>query len=90
MLSFQFESLLIALLGGTLGCLLTYLVVDGQTVTSLISSGPGGGGKSVVLRITFDLGVLIVGAVFTILMGYIGGFLPAWSAMRLRALESFK
>lgn len=90
MLSFQFESLLIAILGGTLGCLLTYLLVDGQTVTSLISSGPGGGGKSVVLRITFDLGVLIIGVVFTILMGYLGGFLPAWSAMRLRALESLK
>ncbi len=90
LLSFQFESLLIALLGGSLGCLVAYLGTDGQTVTSLISSGPGGGGKSVVLRITFDFTVLAIGMIFSVVMGALGGMLPSWSAMRLRPLESLK
>ena len=91
LLSFQFESLLIALMGGALGCLLAYLAVDGQTVTSLISGGGGGGGgKTVVLRITFDLTVLIVGVIFSILMGCLGGAFPSVSAMRVRPLESLK
>lgn len=90
LLSFQFESVLIALIGGVLGCVFAFLIFDGQTATSIISSGGGGGGKTVVLRITFDLSVLLSGFVFSLLMGAIGGFLPAFSAMRLRPLESLK
>lgn len=90
LLSFQLESLLIALLGGIIGCTLAYLVCDGVTMTSIMSAGPGGSGKSVVLRLTFDLRVFITGIVFSILMGAIGGFFPSWSAMRLRPLESLK
>jgi len=89
LLSFQLESLLIAILGGVLGCLVAYLLFDGRTATSIISSGQGGG-KSVVLRLTFDFSVLFTGLIFTILMGAFGGFLPSWSAMRLRPLESLK
>ncbi|MBI3824263.1 MAG: ABC transporter permease [Planctomycetes bacterium] len=90
LLSFQFESMIIAILGGVLGCVLAYLIFDGRTVTSIISSGAGGGGKTVVLQLTFNLGVLMVGLIFTLLMGAIGGFIPAFSAMRLRPLESLK
>jgi putative ABC transport system permease protein len=90
LLSFQFESLLIAILGGLLGCVLAYFVFDGRTVTSIISSGAGGGGKTVVLRLTVDMQVLAIGALFTLIMGTIGGFIPAFSAMRLRPLESLK
>lgn len=90
LLSFQLESLLIAILGGLLGCVVAYLLFDGMTATSIMSSGAGGGGKSVVLRLTFDLRVLLTGIIFSILMGALGGFLPSWSAMRLRPLESLK
>jgi len=90
LLSFQFESLVIALIGGVLGCALAYLVFDGQTATSMISSGAGGGGKTVVLRITFDFAVLMSGLIFSIMMGAFGGLLPSLSAMRLRPLESLK
>ncbi len=90
LLSFQFESLVIAILGGLLGCIIAYIVFDGRTATSIMSSGAGGGGKSVVLRLTLDFGVLFTGMIFSILMGAIGGFLPSWSAMRLRPLESLK
>lgn len=90
LLSFQFESLLIAILGGVFGCLVAYAFFDGRTATSIMSSGAGGGGKSVVLRLTFDFGVLFTGLIFSILMGALGGLLPSWSAMRLRPLESLK
>jgi ABC-type antimicrobial peptide transport system permease subunit len=90
LLSFQLESMMIAILGGALGCLIAYLACDGLTVTSLISSGAGGGGKTVVLRMTFSLGVLAAGVIFTLVMGAVGGFIPAFSAMRLRPLESLK
>jgi putative ABC transport system permease protein len=90
LLSFQFESLVIAILGGILGCAFVYFACNGWTMTSIISSGAGGGGKSVVLRLTFDFGVLFSGLVFSILMGAFGGFFPSWSAMRLRPLESLK
>jgi ABC-type lipoprotein release transport system permease subunit len=90
LLSFQFESLVIAILGGMLGCLVAYLLFDGRTATSIMSSGAGGPGKTVVLRITFDLIVLASGVIFSIMMGALGGLLPSVSAMRLRPLESLK
>jgi ABC-type lipoprotein release transport system permease subunit len=90
LLSFQFEALVIAILGGALGCILSYLCFNGMTVTSIISSGAGGGGKTVVLRLTVDAAVLFSGMIFSIAMGDIGGFLPALGAMRLRPLESLK
>jgi putative ABC transport system permease protein len=90
LLCFQFEAVLIALLGGLLGCLITYLAADGKTATSLMSSGGGGGGKTVVLRYTFDFGILFTGIIFSIMMGALGGLLPSWNAMRLRPLESLK
>jgi putative ABC transport system permease protein len=90
LLSFQFESMLIAILGGFLGLIVAYLAFDGRTVTSIISSGQGGGGKTVVLQLTYGLSVFASGAIFALLMGAIGGFIPAFSAMRLRPLESLK
>jgi ABC-type lipoprotein release transport system permease subunit len=90
LMSFLFESLVIAVLGGALGCILAYLIFDGQTVTSIISSGAGGGGRTVVLRLTIDFPVMLVGVVFTLGMGLLGGALPAVTAMRLRPLESLK
>jgi putative ABC transport system permease protein len=90
LMSFLFESLVIAILGGFLGLLMAYLAFDGQTVTSIISSGGGGGGKTVVLRLTVDFQVLLIGVIFTLVMGLLGGAIPSISAMRLRPLESLK
>src|SRR4029079_1328074 len=46
--SFQLESLVIALVGGALGVLIGYVIFDGWTATSIVSSGQGGG-KTVIL-----------------------------------------
>src|SRR5262249_52687114 len=49
LVSFFLETLVIALVGGLIGCALGYLC-DGWTATSIISSGQGGG-KTVVLKL---------------------------------------
>lgn len=88
LVSFMLESLTIAMIGGFLGVLLGSLA-DGFQVTSNLSSGQGGG-KSVILRMAVDADIMICGVLFTIVMGRIGGLVPALSAMRLGILESLR
>ncbi|HEY7424687.1 MAG TPA: FtsX-like permease family protein [Gemmataceae bacterium] len=86
--SFFLESLLLAVIGGGIGCLVGMLA-DGWTSTSIISGGQGGG-KSVVLKLIVDGQVLLWSLLFALAMGNIGGLLPALSAMRVRPLESVR
>ncbi len=83
---FLLESLLIAVLGGLLGCAVG-MTADGWTANSIVGSGHGGG-KLVVLRLVVDGNILATGMLLALLMGTLGGLLPALSAMRLRPLES--
>jgi putative ABC transport system permease protein len=86
--SFLLESLLIAALGGVLGCGIG-LLSDGLSATSLVSSGPAGG-KSVVLRLAIDLRILSAGMLLALTMGVLGGVLPSLAAMRTRPLEALR
>ncbi len=88
LVSFFLESMIIALVGGLLGCAVGYLA-DGWTASSIVSGGAGGG-KSVVLKLTVDANVLATGIVFTLVMGALGGLLPALTAMRTKPLESLR
>jgi ABC-type lipoprotein release transport system permease subunit len=88
LVSFLLESLVIALIGGLVGCAIGMLA-DGWTARSVVSSGPGGG-KSVVLQLVVSPEILLRGLLLSLGMGALGGFLPALSAMRLRALESLR
>src|SRR5437588_279737 len=88
LVSFFLETLCIALVGGLIGCALGSLS-DGWSATSIVSSGQGGG-KTVVLRMVVDANTLAVGVLFTLIMGSLGGLIPALSAMRLRPLESLR
>jgi putative ABC transport system permease protein len=87
LVSFLLESLVIALVGGLLGCLLGSLT-DGYTVTSLV--GGQGGGKSVVFQLAVSPTIIAAGILLTLLMGLLGGLLPALSAMRMKALEALR
>lgn len=89
LVSFLFESLVIALAGGLLGCLIGF-AFDGWTASSVVSGGPGGGGKSVVLRLVVSPEILGSGLGFALLMGAIGGLVPSLAAMRLKPLESLR
>jgi ABC-type lipoprotein release transport system permease subunit len=88
LVSFMLESLAIATAGGLLGCALGYLS-DGWTASSVISAGQGSG-KLVVLRLIVDTPTVLAGLLFTMVMGRLGGLVPALSAMRLRVLESLR
>lgn len=89
LVAFFLESVLLALLGGLLGCAIGSLA-NGLSASSVISSGQGGGGKSIVLRLIVDGATLGVGMVFALVMGCLGGLIPALSAMRLRPLDAVR
>jgi hypothetical protein len=88
LVSFFLESLLLALIGGIIGCAIAYLF-NGLSATSQISAGQGGG-KSVVLKLIVDGRLLAFGLLFSLAMGCIGGLLPALSAIRLKVLDSLR
>lgn len=88
LVSFLLESLVIALVGGLLGCALGTLA-DGLTASSMVT-GHSGGGKFVVMELAVDAWVLAVGVSLTLLMGVIGGLAPALSAMRLSPLDALR
>lgn len=88
LLSFMFESLLLAILGGLLGLAIGYSVNNVEQ-TGFMSAGQGGG-KTVVFKMIVDSFVLTAATVFTLGMGFIGGFFPAWSAMRQKPLDALR
>lgn len=89
LISFLLESIMIALIGGVLGCLLGQLT-DGWTANSIVSSGQGGGGKFVVLRLTVLPETLAKAMLLSLAMGILGGLLPAFQAVRLRILNAIR
>lgn len=88
LLSFLIESLFIAFVGGAIGVAAGSLV-DGSTMTSVVSSGQGGG-KSVVIELSVSGAIVAQGLLLALAMGGIGGLVPAINAMRLRPLESLR
>lgn len=86
--SFLFEALLLAFVGGLLGCLIGSLC-HGATTQSTVSGGQGGG-KLVVLKLIVDWPVLACGLLTALKMGLYGGLLPSISAMRMTALEALR
>jgi hypothetical protein len=88
LISFMLESLAIAFVGGAVGCALGYLA-NGFEASSTLSGGQGGG-KSVSLKMVVDYQTLAAGMMFTVVMGRLGGLVPAMSAMRMEILESLR
>ncbi len=81
------ESLLIAMLGGAFGCALGSLC-HGMSATSVVAGV--GMGKSVALQLTVDTTIYAVAILLTLVLGILGGLLPALSAMRLKPLEALR
>ena len=75
LLSFIIESVLIAALGGFIGCVLA-LPVNGVTT--------GTTNFTTFSELTFDFritaGLLVNGMIFAMVMGFVGGLFPAWRA----------
>jgi len=83
LLCFLLETLLIALVGGSLGSVLGY-AVNGLTMNTAL------GAKSIAFAFKVDASILVMGAIFSLTMGIVGGLLPAMSAMRVQPLEAMR
>ena len=77
--SFVFESVLLALLGGVLGCLLAFLTVNGLTT----ATGQTNSFSELVFAFQITPPVVAIGIGFAVLMGFVGGLLPAVRASRM-------
>ncbi|MBA4186713.1 MAG: hypothetical protein C0467_01720 [Planctomycetaceae bacterium] len=88
LIAFMLESLMIAFVGGLLGCIIGSFA-NGLEATSNLSGGQGGG-KSVALKMIVDFQILAAGMLFTLVLGRLGGLVPAMSAMRMEILESLR
>lgn len=86
--SFLVESLCLSLLGGALGCALG-MFANGHQVKSIVGGGAGGG-KFVTLDMVVSGDILAVGLSTALIIGAIGGLLPAISAMLVRPLYSLR
>jgi len=85
LLSFLIESLLLALIGGVLGCLLA-LPINGVTT--------GVGNFATFSEVAFDFrvspGAMLAGVIFALVVGAIGGLFPAGSAARKEILTALR
>ena len=85
MTSFLIESVALALFGGALGCLLA-LPIDGLA-TGMTNFDTF---SEIVFYFTITPDLMLLGLIFALVMGVIGGILPAVSAAREPILKALK
>jgi putative ABC transport system permease protein len=81
LLSFLIEAILIAVIGGLLGVALG-AATNGITRTVSL------GARQIDFAFRVDGDILTIAGLFTLIMGILGGLLPALSAMRIKPLEA--
>jgi putative ABC transport system permease protein len=84
-LSFLFEAVLLGLLGGALGCLLALPVNGIETGTTNWNTF-----TEVAFAFRVTPGVLASAVIFSMLLGLLGGCIPAWKAARLQPTEALR
>ena len=83
--SFQWEALMLCGLGGVAGALLALVFNGVQTGMTNFETF-----SDVGFAFTITPGLMVQGLAFSILMGMVGGFLPAWRASRIPVTEAMK
>jgi putative ABC transport system permease protein len=83
--SFIIESIVLALAGGILGELLGVLVAYSTGLSSqLMNVG------EIIFRFRLTLGAFVSGMIAALIIGALGGLLPAWRASRIGLVESLR
>lgn len=84
--SFVLESLMIAGLGGVIGALLAFLVANGRSTGTTNWDNF----SEITFRLAVTPEVVFAGILFALLMGLVGGYLPARRAARLPVAEAVR
>ncbi len=84
--SFVLEALLIAGLGGVIGAALAFLVTNGRSTGTTNWDNF----SEITFRLAVTPDVAVAGILFALLMGFIGGYLPARRAARLPVAEAVR
>ena len=79
------ESLILAVIGGTVGAILTYLLFDGISAATL-----GGNFTQVVFSMKLSPSLVLQGVILALVIGFAGGVFPAWRAARVPLLAAFR
>ncbi len=79
------ESLVLAMLGGLIGCIATYFMFDGLTTSTL-----GRNFTQVVFSFKLSFSAVIDALILSIIVGFLGGFFPAWRAAKLPVVKAFR
>jgi putative ABC transport system permease protein len=85
LVSVMIEALLLALCGGLMGALIAYLLFNNLSVSTL-----GQSFTQVVFSFKVTPALVVRGLVISILIGMVGGFLPAIRATRLPVVDSLR
>lgn len=79
------EALTLAIIGGALGALASYVLFDGLNTSTLGSSF-----TQVVFSFKLSADLIAQGMFMALLIGFISGFFPAWRAARMPVLLAFR
>lgn len=79
------ESLLLSLCGGLLGAVIAYLAFNGYAVSTL-----GGGFTQVAFQFAVTPGLVMLGVMLALGIGFIGGLAPAIRAARIPVTEALR
>lgn len=83
--SFQWEAIVLCGAGGSLGSCLALFANGIQTGTTSFDTF-----SDVSFAFTITPGLMVQGVVFSLIMGLVGGFLPAWRASQIPLTEAMK
>jgi putative ABC transport system permease protein len=85
LLSVMIEALLLALVGGLLGASIAYVLFNNLSVSTL-----GQNFTQVVFNFKVTPALVIQGLIIAVVIGMVGGFLPALRAARLPVTTSLR
>jgi putative ABC transport system permease protein len=79
------ETLTLALIGGAVGALLSWLVFNGQSLSTM-----SGSGAQLVFELAVTPTIVVIGIVWACAIGLLGGLLPALQAARLPVVVAIR